>query len=177
VIPEVLSDDEKAVIRQINDIVKETIASVNNRHLINFINNCISEIYNEEFLNEYSAYNVSDATLDLIIQFQCGIKENAFEFISYFCGDSAADMVADLATCPAYYTEQSAERYQKNAGVPGAPLVFDSFVRNEEGTFIRYRELNSTFKSCLMDYLRGTISLDEAFARFEEQRIPILKGK
>jgi ABC-type glycerol-3-phosphate transport system substrate-binding protein len=104
-------------------------------------------------------------------------KENAFEFISYFCGDSAADMVADLATCPAYYTEQSAERYQKNAGVPGAQLVFDSFVRNEEGTFIRYRELNSTFKSCLMDYLRGAIPLDEAFARFEEQRIPILKGK
>jgi multiple sugar transport system substrate-binding protein len=104
-------------------------------------------------------------------------KENAFEFISYFCGDSAADMVADLATCPAYFTEQSAERYQINAGVPGAQYVFDSFVRNEEGTFKRYRELNSTFKACMIDYLRGTIPLDEAFARFEEQRIPILKDK
>jgi ABC-type glycerol-3-phosphate transport system substrate-binding protein len=104
-------------------------------------------------------------------------KENAFEFISYFCGDSAADMVADLATCPAYYTEQSAERYQKNAGVPGARYVFDSFVRNEEGTFVKYRELNNTFKACMLDYLRGIIPLNEAFTHFEDQRMPILKNK
>jgi len=100
--------------------------------------------------------------------------DNAFEFISYFCGGSAADMVADLSTCPAYYTEQSAERYQKNAGVPGARYVFDSFVRNEEGAFIRYRELNNTFKESMLEYLKGITTINEAFVHYEQKRLPIL---
>ena len=104
-------------------------------------------------------------------------KDNAFEFISYFCGASAADMLADLPTCSAYYTEQSAERYQKNAGVPGAQYVFDSFVRNEEGAFIRYRELNLAFKECMIEYLKGSVTLDAAFQNYEDKRMPILKDK
>lgn len=103
-------------------------------------------------------------------------KESAFEFISYFCGNDAADMLADLSTCPSYYTEQSAERYQRSAGVPGSQYVFDSFVRNEEGAFVRYRELNVTYKACITDYLKGNVSLQEAFRNFEDQRLPILNG-
>ncbi len=104
-------------------------------------------------------------------------KDNAFEFISYFCGGSAADMLANLPTCSAYYTEQSAERYQQNAGVPGAQYVFDSFVRNEEGAFIRYRELNIVFKECMIEYLKGGVTLNNAFQNFEDKRLPILKGE
>jgi len=104
-------------------------------------------------------------------------KESAFEFISYFCGNDAADKLADLSTCSSYYTEQSAERYQLSAGVPGSQYVFDSFVRNEEGAFIRYRELNITYKACITEYLKGNVSLQEAFRNFEDQRLPILNGE
>jgi multiple sugar transport system substrate-binding protein len=103
-------------------------------------------------------------------------RANAFEFISFFAGATAADMLAKFPTCPAYYTDRSAERYQQNAGVPGANYIFDSLVRNEEGAFVRYRELNITFKNCLLEYLRGNTSLDAAFEQFEIQRLPLLSG-
>lgn len=103
-------------------------------------------------------------------------QENAFEFISFFSGGSAADMLGDLSTCPSYYSEQSAERYERNAGVPGSHYVFDSFVRNEEGAFSRYRELNILYKACITDYLKGKTPIDEAFSAYEQQRLPILNG-
>lgn len=103
-------------------------------------------------------------------------RTNAFEFISFFAGATAADMLAKLPTCPAYYTDRSAERYQQNAGVPGANYIFDSLVRNEEGAFVRYRELNLTFKECMLEYLRGNVSLDAAFEQFETERMPLLSG-
>ncbi len=102
-------------------------------------------------------------------------KENAFAFISYFCGGEAADLLAKMPTCSAYYTESSAEGYQQNAGVPGAQYVFDSRVRNEEGTYVWYRELNITFKDCVLEYLRGNVSLDDAFQNFEAERLSILQ--
>ncbi len=80
-IPDGLSSDEKVVTHQINEIVNETIARVNNGHVISFINLSISEIFNEEFLDAYLLYNLPDITLDLIARFQCGIKENVFEFL------------------------------------------------------------------------------------------------
>ncbi len=104
-------------------------------------------------------------------------QASAFAFISFFAGNSAADMLADLSTCPSYYTEQSAERYQRNAGVPGSRYVFDSFVRNEEGAFSRYRELNILFKACMTDYLKGNVTLQAAFDAFEQQRLPVLSGE
>ena len=96
--------------------------------------------------------------------------------LSFFAGATAADMLAKLPTCPAYYTDRSAERYQQNAGVPGANYIFDSLVRNEEGAFVRYRELNLTFKECMLEYLRGNVSLDAAFEQFETERMPLLSG-
>lgn len=102
--------------------------------------------------------------------------ENAFEFLSYFCGAAASDMQAALPTCAAYYTDQSAELYEQNADVPGAHYVFDSIVRNEEGSYLRYRELNLAFKQCLLSYLRGDDTLEEAFQTYEKDRLPILQS-
>ena len=111
----------------------------------------------------------------LAIPETCENKDNAFDFISFFCGSEYVEKLAELPTCPAYYTERIASVYLESANVPGAEYVFDSFVRSEEGAYVNYRELNDLFKDCMLDFLGGNGTLNEAFDLFIQQRIPILQ--
>ena len=113
----------------------------------------------------------------LAIPETCANKDKAFDFIAFFCGSNQVEKLAELPTCPAYYTERIASVYLQSADVPGANYIFDSFVHSEEGAYIYYRELKDAFRDCILEYLRGNATLDEAFDLYIQARAPIMQGK
>lgn len=100
--------------------------------------------------------------------------DNAFDFISFFCGSQGAAIMAKQACLPAYFTEAAAEIYLKEAKKPGAKYFLESYVANEEGSNVFYGEMNTAFKEEATAYLSGDQSIETAFAKYYAKRKDLL---
>ncbi|WP_099203786.1 ABC transporter substrate-binding protein [Scatolibacter rhodanostii] len=108
------------------------------------------------------------------ISYYSNHPSEAFKFASFYCGEGGADIIAQYAACPAYFTDNSAKIYLQNANVPGAKYFFQSSISNEEGAHIYYRELNQLFKDEIRFYLNGEVDFDTAFDSYFQKRSDIL---
>ncbi|MDR2750276.1 MAG: extracellular solute-binding protein [Clostridiales bacterium] len=100
--------------------------------------------------------------------------ENAFLFISYFCGKPGAAIMAKYAAYPAYYTSEAAKAYLTQAEVPGARYFFNSYILNEEAPHPLYDELDAAFRQSVAGFLYGRNDLNGAFEMYEKDRMAIL---
>lgn len=80
VIPYINTQENKIVVKCLIEKVTDLINGIDNRHIIQFINQNIELLFEEQF----RVFNVVDVTIDYIIKFQSGISDDVFTFlISY----------------------------------------------------------------------------------------------
>lgn len=110
----------------------------------------------------------------LAISASCRYKAAAAAFLSYYCGEAGAEIMASQSAVPAYYTAKSAQIYLDHADVEGAGYFFESVMLSEEGGHPAYRRVTETFRTEMFEYLSGHKSSEEAFEDFYRQRAAIL---
>lgn len=100
----------------------------------------------------------------------CQYPEEAFEFLTYLCGEEGAKIYARSAMISGYMNDEIQEIYKNT--LPGKNTeVFFLSQRNQECPAVaEYDVLNDIMKDASRAYLLGEISYEEACSKVEKER-------
>lgn len=101
---------------------------------------------------------------------KCDHPDEAYEFISFLCGEQGASILAQNAIIPAYSDENVMDKYINATGHESVHYFFDNKKYTEQLPISGYNETLTSFSDNAEKYLSGEISIDEAMESFENER-------
>ena len=103
--------------------------------------------------------------------------EEAFDFLSYLCGEDGAAIYARQAIIPAYTDDQIVSAYLEAAGHSSAAYFFEAKKVQEQLPLPGYQETTEAFRDAAEAYFSGNRTLDEAMDDFSSQRARIFGAR
>ncbi len=107
------------------------------------------------------------------ISSDCKHPKEAFEFVKFLCGKEGASIFAQNAMVPAYHNQEIMDSYLAATNKKSTRYFFEAKKYTEQLAIRGYQETIEAFSTNAESYFAGEITLDEAMARFEEERAAV----
>lgn len=101
---------------------------------------------------------------------ECRYPDEAFQFLSYLCGEEGAKLYAGSGIISGYINDEIRQIYQDSLPGKNANVFFESQRVLEQPPVPEYDQLVHAMKVISERYLLGEITYEEAVEQMEEQR-------
>ena len=119
---------------------------------------------NQEKYTTYGQYQFAGITQE------CRYPDEAFQFLSYLCGEEGARMYAGSGIISGYTNDEIRQIYHDSAPEKNTNVFFESQRVLELPPVPEYDDLLSVLKEISESYLLGKISYEEAIEKMEKRR-------
>jgi multiple sugar transport system substrate-binding protein len=102
-------------------------------------------------------------------------KDEAFEFLSFLCGEQGAEIYASMGLIPGYSSDKTSAAFKKAVNKDSASVFFDAKKIQADLDTPRYNEIINAYAEHAELYLIGEKNIDETMRNFTAQRATILR--
>jgi multiple sugar transport system substrate-binding protein len=103
------------------------------------------------------------------------MQDEAYDFLSFLCGERGAEIYASMGLIPAYSSDKVSAAFQKAVNKESAKVFFNANKIQEQLVDPRYNEIANAYYEHAELYAIGEKSLNETIANFIAQRNAILR--
>jgi multiple sugar transport system substrate-binding protein len=100
-------------------------------------------------------------------------KDEAFEFLSFLCGEPGAEIYASMGLIPGYSSDKTAAAFKAAVNKDSSTVFFDAKKIQADLTTPGYNEVINAYAEHAELYLIGEKSIDETMRNFTTQRSSI----